>query len=363
MDIQAISAKLQNDLQSFLGYPCNTAYDYTELCNIFQYHINNVGAPLLFSQKQGTYKPNTKEIEKWVIEYFADLWHLNKDEVWGCLTHSGSESNLHALFVGRESLGNQPIFLTSVESHYSIFKIAKILKLDMCLIQALPNGEMDYSDFEKHVQENLTRTCLINVNIGTTMKGALDNLREIWRILDKYNKKDVYIHGDAALIGFCLPFMESDIYFKRHLNSLSISGHKFLGVPFPCSILLMEKPFLSLISSHIPYIASDDCTISGSRNGHSAIYLKYILTKMSHADFQKDIEKCIELAEYVVENIPHSFRNNNSFTVVFPKPDQDIVEKYQLACENDIAHIVVMPHVTWEKLNEFIKEYVKNKSV
>ena len=34
----------------------------------------------------------------------------------------------------------------------------------------------------------------------------------------------------------------------------------------------------------------------------------------------------------------------------------------QLACENDIAHVVVMPNVTLPKLEEFCLEYIQSRA-
>ena len=36
--------------------------------------------------------------------------------------------------------------------------------------------------------------------------------------------------------------------------------------------------------------------------------------------------------------------------------DENLVQRWQLACERDIAHIVVMPNVTEPKIDLFVKE-------
>ena len=227
----------------------------------------------------------------------------------------------------------------------------------MCTIETQENGEINYRDFENKLVQNLDKDALINVNLGTTMKGAIDNPQEIYRILKKHNKHaNYYMHADGALMGFVLPFLEHDLFFKSHINSISISGHKFPGIMFPCGVFLMEKRFLSKVQKSIEYIGSNDCTISGSRNGHSAILLKYIIDKRGKEGFKEDVDKCVELAEYLVENLPNAWRNHNSITVVFPKPRDDIIIKWQLATSGDISHVIAMPHVTKEKLDQFIKD-------
>lgn len=125
-----------------------------------------------------TYYLNTKDIEKDVLRIFASLWGINSDKVWGYITSAETEGNLQGLYVGREHLGDNTIFYTSKDSHYSIFKIAKLLKLDMKVINTHESGEMNYEHFEDALRVNIDKSVLINANLGTTMKGATDNTRE-----------------------------------------------------------------------------------------------------------------------------------------------------------------------------------------
>jgi hypothetical protein len=49
--------------------------------------------------------------------------------------------------------------------------------------------------------------------------------------------------------------------------------------------------------------------------------------------------------------------------VVFERPrEQAFVRKWQLACEGDIAHVVVMPHVTLDKLSEFVSDLLASRA-
>lgn len=353
--MEEIESKLRHALETFIGYPCNAGYDYSDVERFFNIHINNVGDPYSSS----TYKANTKEIEREVLEWFAKLWGIDPEKCWGVLTNGGTESSLQGLYVARESAeGRGHIFLTSSESHYSIYKIAKLLGLNLVVVKAQENGEIDYHDFDEKVRDSADKYIIININLGTTMKGAIDSSREVYRILKKHGKhRDFYCHADGALSGFYLPFIEKDLFFKSHINSMSISGHKFLGVPFPCGIFMMERKYLKYVVNNIEYIGSNDCTISGSRNGHSSIFMKYIIEKMGYEGFKRDVERCIETAEYLVEKIEGGWRNQNSITVVIPRPNDEIIGKWQLATEGNISHVICMPHVTRDKLDAFLEDY------
>lgn len=363
-----------NDAQeSLLGYPCNMAYDYSALFSTFKYRFNNVGCPF----EDSTYKVNTKKEERNVLKFFETLWGFDTDNVWGYVTTCGTEGNLQAMFIARQMYPNGIIY-TSEDTHYSIPKIAKLLNAQLCIVKSRENGEMDYDDFEKCICRNLDKPVIVNANLGTTMLGATDNTREIHRILCKHNKQnEYYIHGDGALMGFVLPFIEKDIFFKKNLHSISISGHKFLGVPFPCGVFMMEQRLLDIVNTRIEYIASTDCTISGSRSGHSALFLDYIIKQKGVIGFESDILKCIENAEYMIHKMSAAYmpawRNQNSITVVMDKPSPHVVDKWQLATQtrmvskvehqhelvhhHKIAHAIILPHVTKKKINRFVKEY------
>lgn len=367
MDLQALEARLQKALTTFLGYPCNTSYNYSALSPFANVNINNVGCPYSSS----TYKANTKDIERSVLAWFADLWNIHPDKVWGYITNGSTESNLQGLYVGREvaraSRYGSHVFFTSADSHYSLFKIAKILQLNLCVVRTHDNGEMDYEDLAQKLQDHYPDSFpIINANLGTTMKGAMDNTREIYRILKKLQRHhdgDYYLHMDGALTGFYLPFIEKDLFFKSHVHSISISGHKFCGIHFPCGVFMMERRFLPYVTADIEYIGSVDATISGSRDGHAPIYFQYIIEEKGMEGFREDVNKCLHLAEYLEEALPNAWRNQNSITVVFPRPSSSLIEKWQLATQGEISHVIVMPHVTKEKLDQFIKEYLQDMSL
>jgi histidine decarboxylase len=55
--------------------------------------------------------------------------------------------------------------------------------------------------------------------------------------------------------------------------------------------------------------------------------------------------------------------NELSNTVVFERPlEEAFVRKWQLACEGDIAHVVVMPNVDIEKLEEFVADLLQSRA-
>jgi histidine decarboxylase len=68
----------------------------------------------------------------------------------------------------------------------------------------------------------------------------------------------------------------------------------------------------------------------------------------------------LEVAEYTEKKLQEmgfaAWRNPNAITVVFPKPSTEICVKWQLASEGKLSHIICMPGITKEKIDEFLKE-------
>ena len=77
--------------------------------------------------------------------------------------------------------------------------------------------------------------------------------------------------------------------------------------------------------------------------------------------FKKDVDKCIKLADYATSKIEGSWRNRNSIIVVFPKPSKEICKKWQLASENNIAHIICMPGISKKTVDESLLDIKNNR--
>lgn len=56
--------------------------------------------------------------------------------------------------------------------------------------------------------------------------------------------------------------------------------------------------------------------------------------------------------------------NELSSTVVFERPqDEEFTRKWQLACQGNIAHVVVMPNITIDKLDDFVDELIEKRAI
>jgi len=329
-----------------------------------KYSINNLADPFVGSN----YGVHSRQFECAVIDFFARLWKIPKDDYWGYVTTSGTEGNLHGILLARECHPDG-ILYTSSETHYSVFKAARYYRMDLRAIPTLPMGEINYELLAQELDKNREYPAILNVNIGTTVKGALDNLDRILDILKVLDipRERYYIHCDGALFALMMPFIDDapEISFEKPIDSIAVSGHKMLGCPMPCGVALCRKEHVKKMEQHIDYLNSVDTTIMGSRNGQAALYMWYSLRKKGLAGIKQDVLHCIETAQYLRDELSRfglSCRLNDlSSTVVLERPVEDaFIKRWQLACEEDICHVVVMPNVTQGKIDVFVQELVES---
>ncbi|CAL9178228.1 unnamed protein product [Musa hybrid cultivar] len=348
-----------------LGYPYNLDLDYGALNQLQHFSINNLGDPFI----ESNYGVHSRQFEVGVLDWFARLWELEKHEYWGYITNCGTEGNLHGILVGRESFPDG-ILYASRESHYSVFKAARMYRMQCVKVDTLTSGEIDCMDFRAQLLDHKDKPAILNVNIGTTVKGAVDDLDVLIQTLEESGFKDrFYIHCDGALFGLMLPFVTRapKVTFKKPIGSVSVSGHKFVGCPMPCGVQITRLKHINALASNVEYLASRDATIMGSRNGHAPLFLWYTLNRKGYRGFRKEVQKCLRNAHYLRDRLMAAgvgaMLNQLSSTVVFERPkDEGFVRRWQLACEGNIAHVVVMPSVTIEKLDDFLDELVAGRS-
>ncbi len=352
-------AYIEQEAQQFIGYPCNNLFDYSPLYRFLHYPLNNVGDPYL----PGNYHLNTHAFEIEVLDIYSKLTHAPENETWGYMTNGGTEGNMYGLFLARELYPNGVVYY-SEDTHYSVDKILRCLKIRSIMIRSLPDGTMDLKDLRETLKVYRDVPPIIFANIGTTMKGAVDDLAGIKQIFQELAINRHYIHGDAALSGMILPFLENPPPwdFQAELDSISVSGHKMIGSPIPCGIVLANKRHVARIAQSVEYIGTLDTTLSGSRNGVSPLFLWYAFKTLKIEGFQRRTRHSLEIADYAIKKLNEigrkAWRHSHSITVVFERPNLEIAQKWQLAVHKDIAHLIAMPHVTHRQIDAFIVDLI-----
>ncbi|WP_246681553.1 histidine decarboxylase [Candidatus Tokpelaia sp.] len=330
-----------------IGYPESYDFDYSDQKRFLDFHLNNCGAWDEFCN----YQLQSFPFEKEVIEYFAGLFKIPFNKCWGYVTNGGTEGNMWGIYIGREKFPEGTLFY-SRESHYSVAKIAKILRLPAHAVLADEKGEMVYSDLIKQIKNSRVKHPIILANIGTTVKGAIDNIATIQQKMTEagFNRQDYYIHCDEALSGMVLPFVDDPQphTFADGADSLSVSGHKNIGAPMPCGIALAKKENVDSIKVEIDYIACSDKTMSGSRNGHTVLYIWEFIKKHRPDYLRARVANQLALVKYTVDKFRQAgipaWTQKNSVTVVFPKPSEEVWQKHNMATAGGVTHFVATCH-------------------
>ncbi len=342
----------------YVGYPCNEDFDFSEIARFLEFAVNNVGDPF-----GGSNIPiNTHEFEREVLAEFAGFTQAAADGWWGYVTGGGTEGNMYGLYVARE-LFPEGICYFSEDTHYSVAKVLRLQHTRNIMLKSQPNGELDYADLRETLRIHRDVPPIIFANIGTTMKGAMDNLATIRAVLDDLAITNAYVHADAALAGMILPFVEKPQPwdFAAGADSISISGHKMLGSPLPCGVVIARKSHVDRIARSIEYIGALDTTIAGSRSGIAPLFLWYRLRTLGRDGLTAMIQGSLERAAHAVARLREhgidAWRHENSITVVFPRPPEVVMKKWTIAPRRGIGHIITMPHVTEEVIDEFVADF------
>lgn len=102
--------------------------------------------------------------------------------------------------------------------------------------------------------------------------------------------------------------------------------------------------------------------MNGSHDGRAAVYLWFALSTKGRDGLQKDVDKCVRNSQALKAMLTKAglrcWMNKFTTTVVFERPQNEAFErKWSIACQEDFAHVVVMPHMSLELLTEFVHEF------
>jgi histidine decarboxylase len=357
--ISAFLTEMERQAASFVGYPCSQDFDYSEIIPLLRFSLNNVGDPF----GESIYRENTFAFEREVITFFQKHLRAQPGQTWGYTTAGGTEGNLYGLYLARELYPNGVVYY-SEHTHYSAAKIVRVLGARSIMIRGRNDGEIDYDDLRETLRIHRDVPPIILANIGTTMHGAVDDLGKIRSMLKDLAIARFYIHADAALSGMILPWVAEpqQFGFDAGIDSIAVSGHKFIGSPMPCGIALARRSHVDRVARSVEYVGCMDTTIAGSRNGISPLILWSALQRRAEGGLRQRVLHCFALADYAIAQFTaagvHAWRHRNSVTVVFPRPGAEVLARWQIAPHLDIAHIITLPHVTRAMIDAVVTDVV-----
>ncbi|MCR4665668.1 MAG: aminotransferase class V-fold PLP-dependent enzyme [Desulfovibrio sp.] len=380
-DLDSFAKQIAERKVNDFGYPANhdirlgDFYTWLTSSKLYAAMINNAGDP--FDQHGGHL--NALSFERNVIEFFGPHYGFDKGNLWGLVTASGTDGNNHGIYFGSKYLEKKtrkkPVVYVSDAAHYSNMRLADLQNLKLVLVPSDVHGRMIPEEFEKRLVPN--RPALMVYAMGTTFKGGIDDQDALNKILARHPSIEVYRHVDAALFGGYLPFTEFRdlVDRKKHpFDSIAVSGHKFFGMDEPAGIFLTtmevknnQNPF------EVSYLNGSMPMINCSRSALSPLKLFWIIRHTGEQGFISQAASLLERAKWLKDSMDKmswpAWLEPASNTVYFKRPPDALVQKYDLAPDSDarlggnLSHIVVMQHVTKERLQSFLNDLERTRQV
>ena len=322
----------------------------------------------------------TQQIEAELIDICAtDILKASPKSCDGYVAAGGTEANIQAIWMYRnlfkhdyKALNSEICIVTSSDAHYSMAKAADLLNIDIIHIQIDKKTRTPNSDSVKSAltlaQSEEKKYFIVVCNMMTTMFGSVDNPETYIDALSELNA-EFRIHVDGAYGGFLYPFSnpKSVLNFENpYISSVTLDAHKLVQAPYGTGILIMRKGLIeNVYTKSASYVNGLDATLSGSRSGANAIAVWMILSTYGRAGWQAKNEELLSRTSWLCQrldslNISY-FRNpfSNIVAIEAAGLNAEIATRFGLVPDTHGENpswykIVVMDHVTIEKLNQFV---------
>lgn len=198
--------------------------------------------------------PAAAELEERVMEWLREAMNM-PSHFEGVIQDTASTATLSALLTAREvktgfksnreGVPNNLRVYCSTETHSSIDKAVAISGIgtdNLIKIETDDQLRLKPELLENQIIKDIAdgyKPCCIIVAIGTTGTVAVDPLKEIAEIGDKY---DVWVHVDAAYAGTALVLPEYHwmIQGMELADSFVFNPHKWMFTNFDCSVYFVK---------------------------------------------------------------------------------------------------------------------------
>jgi histidine decarboxylase len=353
--VQSLVARLDAGEDRAYGFPAaRNGIDYSPLYPLLARPINNIGDPGVPAAEPR----HCKDLEQEVIRALGRLFGRDCVQLWGYITTGSTEAIRHALLLARHRLPDAVLYYSDA-AHYCLAKAANVLRMPSVRIPTSPSGELDYTALGYAVRSR-PAPVIVAATAGTPMSEAVDDVRRIREVLAD---RPHYLHVDAALSGFALAVGWPELLTDS--DSISVSGHKLLGVPQPSGALLACRHDVERIRRSVAYIASDDTTEAGSRAGQLSLLWWWTMQHLGAANgdislregLSRIVVGALRVAEYAHGRLQAlgwgPRRHPWGLTVRFAKPPTDIVHRWGLSTDQGYARLITVPGVTFADVDRF----------
>jgi len=327
----------------------------------------------------------TQELERELIEICAtEILRGDPGKQDGYVASGGTEANIQAVWIYRNQFVadfgarlDEICILCSSDSHYSMDKAANLLSID---VERIPVEDASRALQKSRIGERVNarvasgkRYFIVVANMMTTIFGSIDNIDGYVDCLEKAGAA-FRVHVDGAFGGFYYPFAggsPSLDFSDPRISSITLDAHKMLQAPYGTGIFLARKGLMRYtVTREASYVDGQDCTLIGSRSGANAIAVWMILQKNGPDGWRDKIAALQERTSWLCGRLDAAglnyFRHpaSNIVAIRADSIDRVLAESHWLVPDDHEApgwyKIVVMEHVTREKLEPFLAALTDN---
>lgn len=314
--------------------------------------------------------PAVTEVEEVVVDWFRQMVDLSPN--WfGVINDTASTSTLVALLCARERATNYSmdrgglrdeaqnlVVYTSASAHSSVMKAALLAGFgrdNVRLIDLDGDFAMRSDALEKAIVHDIARNlkpCAVVATVGGTATTSIDPLNPIASIAKRHG---LWLHVDAAMAGNAMILPECRWMWEgiEEADSLVINAHKWLGVPFDCSLYFVrnEAQLLRVMSTNPTYLQSNvDTRVRNLRDTgiplgrrFRALKLWFVIREQGISGLQAKLRRDLELAQ----NLAAKIAQEPHWHVIAPVVLQTVCVRFD------------PPGVPAERIDQFTREWAE----
>lgn len=324
----------------------------------------NLGDPLI--------NPGVDQLKDEVVAMLATLVG-GGPEAGGLFLSGGTEANITALRLARDTTGRSEVVMPKT-AHFSFHKAAHALGLDVVETGLTDTFEADVEEIKDAVGPE---TAAVVGVAGNTEFGAVDDIEAI---ADVGQDAGAWVHVDAAYGGFILPYLWDPPAFGLDVDgvkSVTIDPHKMGRAVIPAGCLAVEdEDLLTEGATETPYVSTNkQAGLLSTRPGAAAASAWAAMNAIGERGYRIQARGAVELAQWfagVMENKGATLARQPELGIVPIKVENNVETRQRLAEEGwkvslttivPGIRIVCMPHVTGEKLTEFVRSLPQTMEV
>jgi aromatic-L-amino-acid/L-tryptophan decarboxylase len=304
--------------------------------------------------------PAITEIEEVVTDWLRQMLGLSPD-FSGVIQDTASTSTLIALICARERATNFalargglqgeariPRVYVSAHAHSSVDKGALLAGFGRENIRLVPVDEkfaMRADALAEMIAEDVAQGALpsaIVATVGTTATTAIDPVAAIAEVA---RRNGLWLHVDAAMAGSAMILPECRWMWDGidGADSLVVNAHKWLGVPFDCSVYYVRDPkhLMRVMSTNPSYLQSSaDGEVKNLRDWgiplgrrFRALKLWFVIRDQGVSGLQKRLRRDIANAQALAKEIAAT----PGWRVLAPVPLQTVCLRHEPSARDGTA--------------------------